>query len=114
MPAWWSWRRGRRISSREIRNPNVEIRSKFKIRKREKGKRGGAFVCPFCLFEFSALFRISDFGFRIFLIRSSSPTRDPTGAKPALCLEPPLDGKGSVRWSFPWTPGGWGEQGRQL
>src|SRR5438552_5327106 len=47
------------------RNPNSEIRNKFKKRTRRKGQTGRAFVWPFCLFEFSELFRISDFGFRI-------------------------------------------------
>src|SRR5438552_14750228 len=41
------------------RNPNSEIRNKFKKRTRRKGQTGRAFVWPFCLFEFSELFRIS-------------------------------------------------------
>src|ERR1043166_5478065 len=56
-------------SGQEIRNPNIETRNKFKMRKWESGKLRGALFVFFRYLNFPICFgfRISVFGFR-FLI----------------------------------------------
>ena len=75
---------------REIRNPNIEMRNKFKIRKRKAQN----IVCrAFRSFEFwiSDLFRISDFEFRNFIpgvFTQAFPDRRGPGIGRILALLP--------------------------